>query len=47
MTTDQLRNFSQMVYLSQIHQAMTLKSVSDFCRIYSSKDMIDPKTSLG
>jgi hypothetical protein len=47
MTNDSLKNFTQMIYLSQIHQAMTLKSISDVCRVYSSMDMIDPATSKG
>ncbi len=47
MTNDSLRQFTQMIYLSQINQAMTLKSISDVCRVYSSVDMIDPKTSQG
>ncbi|CAF1079907.1 unnamed protein product [Rotaria sp. Silwood1] len=47
VTNDSLKNFTQMIYLSQINQAMTLKSISDWCRIHSSVDMIDPKTSQG
>ncbi len=47
VTNDSLKNFSQMIYLSQINQAMTLKSISDWCRVHSSIDMIDPKTSQG
>jgi hypothetical protein len=47
VTTDPLKSFTQLIYLSQIHQAITLKSISDLCRMYSSKDMIDPKTSQG
>jgi hypothetical protein len=46
-TNDSLRKFTEMIYLSQIHQAMTLKSISDVCRVHSSVDMIDPKTSQG
>jgi len=42
-----LMNFTQWIYLSQINQAMTLKSISDQCRLYSSPDRIDPKTSEG
>ena len=42
-----LMNFTQWIYLSQINQAMTLKSISDQCRLYSSPDKIDPKTSEG
>ncbi|CAF1285527.1 unnamed protein product [Rotaria sp. Silwood1] len=47
VTNDSLRNFAQLIYLSQIHQAMTLKSISDLCRLHSSVDMINPKTSQG
>ena len=47
VTNDSLKNFIQMIYLSQVHQAMTLKSISDVCRIHSTVDMIDPKTSEG
>ncbi len=47
MTKDPLKNFTQVIYLSQINQAMTLKSISDVCRVHSSVDMIDPKTSEG
>lgn len=47
VTTDPIKRFTQFIYLSQIHQAMTLKSISDVCRVHSSKDMIDPKTSQG
>ena len=47
VTNDPLKNFTQMIYLSQINQAMTLKSISDVCRVHSSVDMIDPKTSEG
>ncbi|CAF0817691.1 unnamed protein product [Adineta ricciae] len=47
VTNDSLKHFGQMIYLSQIHQAMTLKSISDVCRLHSSVDMIDPKTSEG
>ena len=36
-----------MIYLSQINQAMTYKLISDVCRVHSSVDMIDPKTSEG
>ena len=42
-----MKNFTQMIYLTQINQAMTLKSVSDHCRFYSPEDMIDPKSSKG
>ncbi len=47
VTNDPLKNFTQLIYLSQINQAMTSKSVSDKCRVYSSTSMIDPKTSEG
>ena len=47
VTNDSLRQFTEMIYLSQINQAMTLKSISDFCRLYSSIEMINPKTSQG
>ncbi|CAF1008522.1 unnamed protein product [Rotaria sordida] len=47
VTNDSLRNFAQLIYLSQINQAMTLKSISDLCRLHSSIDMINPKTSQG
>ena len=47
VTNDSLRRFIQMIYLSQINQAMTLKSISDLCRVHSSLDMINPKTSEG
>lgn len=46
-TNDSLRRFTQLIYLSQINQAMTLKSIGDFCRMHSSEAMIDPKTSEG
>jgi hypothetical protein len=36
-----------MIYLSQINQGMTYKSISDVCRVHSSVDMIDPETSQG
>jgi hypothetical protein len=47
MTNDSLKHFEQMIYLSQIHQAMTLKSISDLCRVYSAVEMINPETSQG
>jgi hypothetical protein len=47
VTTDSLRQFTEMIYLSEINQAMTLKSISDWCRVHSSEDMIDPNTSQG
>jgi hypothetical protein len=47
VTTDSLRQFVYMVYLSQINQAMTLKSISDVCRVHSSVAMIDPGSSQG
>jgi hypothetical protein len=47
VTNDSLRHFTQMIYLSQIHQAMTLKSISDVCRLYSALEMINPETSQG
>ncbi len=47
VTTDSLKNFTQMIYLTQINQAMTMKSISDVCRVHSSVDMIDPNTSQG
>jgi beta-mannosidase len=47
VTNDSLKKFTQMIYLSQINQGITLKRISDVCRIHSSKDMIDSKTSLG
>jgi hypothetical protein len=47
VTNDSLKRFSHMIYLSQINQAMTLKSISDVCRVHSSVAMIDPKTSQG
>ena len=47
MTKDPLKNFTQLIYLSQINQAITLKSVSALCRVYSSPTAIDPKTSEG
>lgn len=46
-TKDPLRNFSEMIYLSQINQAMTLKGVSDHCRFYSSVSMINSTTGQG
>ena len=46
-TKDPLLRFSQFIYLSQIHQSITLKSISDLCRLSSSKDKINPKTSEG
>ena len=47
MTKDPLKNFTQMIYLSQINQAMTLKGVSDHCRFYSPANMINASTSQG
>ncbi len=47
VTSDPLRQFTGMIYLSQINQAMTMKSISDVCRVHSSVDMIDPNTSQG
>jgi hypothetical protein len=47
VTNDQSRNFTQWIYLSQINQAMTLKSMSDHCRLHSSVDMINKNTSQG
>jgi beta-mannosidase len=47
LTKDTLKNFTQLIYLTQINQAMTLKSVSDHCRYYSPEEMIDPSTSKG
>ena len=47
VTNNSLKNFTQLIYLSQINQAMTLKTISDLCRLYSSVDMIDPGTSQG
>ena len=46
-TNDSLKNFTQLIYLSQIMQAMTMKSISDVCRLHSPADHIDPKTSQG
>jgi hypothetical protein len=39
--------FVDMIYLTQINQAMTLKSISDWCRVHSTPDMVDPGTSKG
>jgi hypothetical protein len=47
VTKAPLKNFTQLIYLSQINQAMTLKSIGDTCRVYSSANAIDPKTSEG
>ena len=47
VTNNSLQQFVQMIYLSQINQAMTLKSISDVCRVHSSVKMIDPRTSEG
>ena len=47
VTKDVLKNFTQLIYLTQINQAMALKSVSDHCRFYSPVEMINPKTSQG
>ncbi len=47
VTKDVLKNFTQWIYLTQINQAMTLKGISDWCRLHSPVDMIDPKTSQG
>jgi hypothetical protein len=47
VTNDSLRNFTQLIYLSQINQAITLKSISDVCRVHSSVDMLNPQTSEG
>ena len=42
ITNDTLKSFIQMIYLTQINQAMTMKSISDWCRVHSSIDMINP-----
>ena len=47
MTQNPLTDFMQTIYLTQINQAMTLKTVSDHCRFYSPIEMIDPITSEG
>jgi hypothetical protein len=47
VTNDSLIRFTQLIYLSQINQAMTLKSISDVCRVHSSMDKLDPITSEG
>ena len=47
VTNDTLQQFVHMIYLSQINQAMTLKGISDVCRVHSSVKMIDPRTSQG
>jgi hypothetical protein len=47
VTKDSLKNFTQWIYLTQINQAMTVKGISDWCRVHSSVEMIDPKTSQG
>ena len=47
VTNTTLQKFVDMIYLSQINQAMTLKSISDVCRMHSSVNMIDPRTSQG
>ena len=47
VTNNSLQQFVHMIYLSQINQAMTLKSISDVCRVHSSVKMIDPQNSQG
>jgi hypothetical protein len=47
VTKDPLTNFTQLIYLTQINQAMTLKTINDHCRFYSPIDMINPNTSQG
>ena len=47
ITNDSMKKFDQLIYLSQINQAMTLKSISDQCRLHRSIDMIDPTTGQG
>jgi len=47
ITNDSLKNFTKWIYLTQINQAMTLKGISDWCRVHSSVEMIDPTTSQG
>lgn len=40
--TDPVQNFKNMIYLSQVNQAMTLKTASEVFR--RSKSFVDPKT---
>jgi hypothetical protein len=47
VTNNPLQQFIYMIYLTQINQAMTLKSISDVCRVHSSAAMIDPQSSQG
>ncbi|CAF4056239.1 unnamed protein product [Rotaria sordida] len=47
VTNNTLTKFTQLIYLTQINQAMTLKTVSDHCRLNSPVDMINPNTSQG
>jgi hypothetical protein len=47
VTKDVSKYFTQWIYLTQINEGMTLKGISDWCRVHSSVDMIDPKTSQG
>ncbi|CAF4912627.1 unnamed protein product [Rotaria sp. Silwood1] len=47
VTNNSLTNFTQLIYLTQVNQAMTLKTVSDHCRFNSPVDMINHNTSQG
>lgn len=47
VTTNTTQAFIHWIYLTQINQAVTYKSISDVCRVHSSVEMIDPKTSQG
>ncbi len=47
ITNDPLTNLTQLIYLTQINQAMILKIINDHCRYYSPIDMINTNTSQG
>lgn len=47
VTKDPLKNFTQLIYLTQINQAVTYKTVSEHCRYYSPVEMVDPNTGKG
>ncbi|CAF1086479.1 unnamed protein product [Adineta steineri] len=47
LTNDSLQNFTLLIYLSQINQAMYIKTHSDHCRRYSSRSMMNKNNSQG
>jgi hypothetical protein len=47
VTNDSLRNFTLLIYLSQINQAMFVKTLSDHCRRYSARTMMNKNNSHG